>query len=212
MGAPGGGTMVGTKAFMIAVALVAAAPIWGEDFTEPKSGVAFPLKRDDSTLLGAGLRVKKIAFVKVKVYAAGLYVGDSAWAGPLAVHKGKTSDAAFFKDLIWGDFPKEIVLHFTRDLGQERIQDAMREALSKAEKAPLDTFIAYFPEVHTGEECVLRWGAGGVLESVMAGKAKPPIANKAFAAALFALYLGDPPLQDDLKADIVSRAAQVLGP
>jgi len=46
----------------------------------------------------------------------------------------------------------------------------------------------------------------------MAGKAKPPIANKAFAAALFALYLGDPPLQDDLKADIVSRAAQVLGP
>jgi hypothetical protein len=212
MGAPGGGTMVGMKAFMIGAALVAAAPTWGEDFTEPKSGVAFPVKRDEGTLLGAGLRVKKIAFIKAKVYAVGLYVSDGALTGPLAVHKGKTGDAAFLKDLIWGDFPKELVLHFTRDVGQERIQEAMREALSKAEKAPLDTFIAYFPEVHTGEECVLRWGPGGVLESVMAGKEKPPIANKAFAAAVFALYLGDPPLQDDLKADIVSRAAKVLGP
>jgi Chalcone isomerase-like len=204
--------MMGTRAVVIAAALAAAAPSWAEDFTEPKSGVAFPLKRDEATLLGAGLRVKKIAFVKVKVYAAGLYVGDGALAGPLAVHKGKAGAAAFFKDLVWGDFPKEIILHFTRDLGQERIQDAMREALSTAEKAPLDTFISYFPEVHTGEECVLRWGAGGVLEAVMAGKAKPPIANKAFAAAVFALYLGEVPLQDDLKADLVSRATQVLGP
>jgi Chalcone isomerase-like len=211
-GARGERAMVGTRAFVVAAAIVAAAPSWAEDFTEPKSGVTFPLKRDAGTLLGAGLRVKKIAFVKVKVYAAGLYVGDDALSGPLAVHRGKTGTAAFYKELVWGDFPKEIVLHFTRDLGQERIQDAMREALSSAEKGPLDTFVSYFPEVRTGEECVLRWGAGGVLDAVMAGKPKPPIANKAFAAAVFALYLGETPLQDDLKTDLVSRAAQVLGP
>jgi len=196
--------------FMMAAALVAAAPSWGEDFTEPKSGVVFPVQRDGATLLGAGLRVKKIAFVKVKVYAAALYVSDQALAGPLAVYGGKAMGAPFFKDLVWGDFPKEIVLRFTRDLGQQRIQDAMREALATAEKAPLDVFVSYFPEVRTGEECVLRWGAGGVLEAVMAGTPKPPIANKAFAAAVFALYLGESPLQDDLKSDMVSRAPQVL--
>jgi Chalcone isomerase-like len=204
--------MRGTTAFVMAAAFAGAAPSWGEDFTEPKSEVAFPVKRDEATLLGAGLRVKKIAFVKVKVYAAALYVGDGALVGPLAAHRGKTGTAAFYKDLVWGDFPKEIVLRFVRDLGQERIQEAMREALSTAEKAPLDTFISYFPEVHTGEECVLRWGAGGALEATMAGKPKPPIANKAFAAAVFALYLGETPLQDDLKVDLVSRAAQVLAP
>jgi hypothetical protein len=197
---------------LLGLVLCSSVSSRAEDFTEPKSGVSFPLKRDGASLLGAGLRVKKIAFVKAKVYAAALYVGDDALEGPLAVHKGKTAEAPFFKDLVWGDFPKEVVLHFTRDVGQGRIQDAMREALSGAEKAPLDTFISYFPEVRTGDECVLRWGAGGVLEAVMAGQARPPIANKAFAAAVFALYVGDTPLQDDLKADMVSRAAIVLKP
>jgi hypothetical protein len=197
---------------LVGAALLASAHSRADDFTEPKSGVAFPLKRDGASLLGAGLRVKKIAFVKVKVYAAALYVADDALAGPLAVHKGKTTEAAFFKDLVWGDFPKEVVLHFTRDLGQGRIQEAMREALSGAEKEPLDTFIGYFPQVRTGDECVLRWGSGGVLEAVMAGNPRPPIADKTFAAAVFALYVGEAPLQEDLKADLVSRAAALLKP
>jgi hypothetical protein len=183
-----------------------------QDFVEPGSGVAFPLRRDAGTLLGAGLRVKKIAFVKAKVYAVGLYVGDDALAGPLAAHRGKTTDAAFFKDLVWGDFPKELVLHFVRDVGQGRIQDAMREALEGAAKGPLDTFVSYFPEVKTGQECVLRWGSGGVLEVTMAGAAKPPIADKTFAAAVFSLYVGEHPLQDDIKAGVTSRAAELLKP
>jgi hypothetical protein len=183
-----------------------------QDFVESGSGVAFPLKRDGGTLLGAGLRVKKIAFVKAKVYAVALYVSDDALAGPLAVHRGKTADPAFFKDLVWGDFPKELVLHFVRDVGQGRIQDAMREALEGASKGPLDAFVSYFPEVKTGQECVLRWGSGGVLEVTMAGAAKPPIADKTFAAAVFGLYVGEHPLQDDIKAGVTSRAAEILKP
>jgi Chalcone isomerase-like len=203
--------IAGLVAAAAALALL-PVPCSAEDLVEPGSGVAFPLARDGGTLLGAGLRVKKITFLKVKVYAVGLYVDDAALAGPLAVHRGKTADAAFFKDLVWGDFPKELVLHFVRDVGRSRIQDAMREALEGAPKGPLDAFVSYFPEVKSGQECVLRWGAGGVLETTMAGAARPPIRDKAFAAAVFALYVGEHPLQDDIKAGITSRAADLLKP
>jgi Chalcone isomerase-like len=195
---------------LAAVSLAVPALSVGPEFTEPKSGVTFPLTRDGMTLLGAGLRVKKIAFVKVKVYAVALYVGDEALCGPLAAYKGKTRTPEFYKELVWGDFKKELVLKFTRDLGQERIQEAMREALEGTEKAPLETFVSYFPEVKAGQECVLRWVPGGGIEAIMTGQAKPPITDRGFAARVFGLYLGEKPLQDDIKADIVARAPELL--
>jgi chalcone isomerase-like protein len=190
----------------LAATLAVATPAASQDYTEPKSGVAFPAERDGMSLLGAGLRVKKIAFVKAKVYAVGLYVGQDALAGPLAPLRAKGPSPELYKQLVTGDFAKELVLRFTRDVGQERIQEAMREALAGAEKAPLDTFVSYFPEVKTGQECVLRWAPGGGLEAVMAGQAKPVIANRGFAERVFGLYLGETPLQDDIKADLLVRA------
>jgi hypothetical protein len=195
-----------------AAGLVAAAPAASEDYTEPRNGVAFPAERDGMALLGAGLRVKKVAFVKVKVYAVGLYVGKEALGGPLAELRGKGPSPALYEELVTGDFKKELVLKFTRDVGQERIQEAMREALAGAEKAPLDAFISYFPEVKTGQECVLRWAAGGGLEAIMNGQAKPVIANRAFAERVFGLYLGETPLQDDIKADLLVRLATPVRP
>ena len=198
--------------FLIAflgVSLLAGAS-GAQDLVEPGSGVSFPLKRDGATLLGAALRIKKILFVKAKVYAVALYVGDEALSGPLEAHRGKTTTQAFFKDLVWGDFRKEVVLHFVRDVGQSRIQEAMREALQGQDKGPLDTFVSYFPEVKTGQECVLAWGPGGSLEVSQGGKARPPIADKAFAAAVFALYLGEHPLQEEFPSSLVTRAKDVL--
>jgi hypothetical protein len=197
-------------AAVTALAALLAATASPETFTEPKSGVALEVRRDGMSLMGAGLRVKKVAFVKAKVYAIGFYVSDEALAGPLASHRGKLGTPAFYKDLVWGDFGKQVVLRFTRSLGQARIQEAMREALAGADKNFLDTFVGYFPEVKEGEECVLRWGAGGSLESTMAGQSRPPIANKEFAARVFGLYLGETPIQDDIKVDLVSRAPLLL--
>jgi hypothetical protein len=175
-----------------------------EDVVETRSGVKFASKSGGESLLGIGLRTR--TFLKVKVYAIGLYVADEALKGPLAAHKGKTDGPAFYAELVNGDFDKQVTLKFVRDVGQDTIQDAMREALTGAEKAPLDTFVSYFPEVKVGQECVLRWGKGGVLETTMAGQAKPPINNKAFAARVFAIWLGEKPLQADIKRDLVARA------
>jgi hypothetical protein len=206
------GRVLFLTALTAALATATATPAASQDYTEPKSGVAFPAERDGMSLLGAGLRVKRIAFVKVKVYAVALYVGKEALAGPLAERRAKGPSPALYKELVTGDFNRELVLKFTRDVGQERIQEAMREALAGAEKAPLDTFISYFPEVKTGQECVLRAAPGGGLESVMNGQTKPVIANRAFAERVFGLYLGEAPLQDDIKADLLVRLAEPVKP
>lgn len=178
-----------------------------QDFTEPKTGVRLPLKSSDGqmVLLGAGVRSKTFV-VKVKVYVASLYVAPEA----LAKHKGKPPAPELYSDLVWGDFPKEIVLRFVRNVGKGRIQDAMREALPGADKVLTDQFVSYFPEVKEGQECVLRWGAGGVLETIMAGEKRPAIDNKAFAAAVFGIFLGEKPIQEDLKQALVARVGEVL--
>ncbi len=196
-------------AMIVAGALALAAPrLHAQDVTEPGSGVKFAARDGDKSLLGVGLRTK--TFLKVKVYAIGLYVADAALAGPLAAHKGRTASPAFFKALVEGDFPKEVRLRFVRDLSANQIQEAMREALAKAEKARVDQFVAYFPAIKSGDECVMRWAPGGTLETVMAGQAKAPIADKAFAMALFGVWLGEKPIQDDLKPALVARSAELL--
>jgi hypothetical protein len=179
-------------AALFALAL-AVEPAAAQDVTEPGSGVKFAAKKGDLSLLGVGLRTRTI--FQVKVYAIGLYVADSALAGPLAAHKSAPASPALYRDLVRGDFPKELHLKFVRDVDQSAIQEAMRESLAgSADKARLDGFVGYFPEIKAGQECVLRWAPGGTLETVMAGQPRPPIADREFAAVVFAVWLGEKPV------------------
>lgn len=196
-----------TAALALAAALPAAAT--AQDWTVPTTGVAFPVKKDDMTLLGGGMRVKKIVFT-FKAYAVGLYVSDAALAGPLAAFKGKTNSPEFFRAIQTGDFKKELVLRMMRNLSQSRIQEAMRESLAGADPKLLDRFVSYFPEIKEGQICELRYLPGGTLESIMAGTAKPEIHDKAFSDRLFGLYVGPTPLQADIKQGVVARARETL--
>ena len=193
-------------AVLLGTALVPSLP--AQEFTEPGSGTKFPVKVEGMTLLGAGLRTR--TFLKVKVYAAGLYVADPALTGPLAAFKGQLSSPAFYAELVRGDFPKQVTMKFLRDLGADQIQEAMRDALAGADKARVDAFVGYVPASQSGQECVLRWAPGGTLETVMAGAPRPPIADKAFASAVFAIWLGEKPIQADLKKGMVSRAGELV--
>src|SRR5262245_5927937 len=154
----GGCQSMSTRA-AVALACVLAAPVApAQELVEPQSGARFALQRDAQTLIGVGLRVKKIALIKVKVYAVSLYVDDAALAGPLPSYKERTGTPEFFKALLEGDFGKQLVLRFARDLSREQIQNGMRESLaSRADAAHLDQFVSYFPELKQGQEVTLRW-------------------------------------------------------
>jgi hypothetical protein len=202
--------MSSMRACAVALALGAATvTASAQEITEPGSGVKFPARQGEQSLLGVGLRTR--TFLKVKVYAIGLYVADAALAGPLSAYKGRTASPEFARAVVAGNFPKEVRLRLTRDLSADQIQGAMREALAKADPRRLDTFVSYFPALKSGDEIVLRWAPeGGTLETVMAGAPKPPIADAAFAEAVFGVWLGDKPIQDDIKRGLVSRAEGLL--
>ena len=188
------------------LALALATPALAQEIAEPKSGVKFAAKSGDMSLLGVGLRTKTM--LKVKVYAVGFYVADSALAGPLAAFKGKTDSAPFYKDLAWGDFDKQIVMKFTRDVTTDQIRGAFRETLQGTSK--VDQFLGYFGDTKEGQEYVITWKPGGVLATKVAGADKPDIADKSFAAAVFGIWLGEKPIQGDIKKGLASRGAELI--
>lgn len=189
-------------AFLFALSIL--VPTFAQDVTEPKSGTKFAAKDADTSLLGVGLRTK--TFAKVKVYAIGLYVADSAIAGPL---KGKAGSPELYRQLVAGDFKKKVVMKFLRNVSANQIQDAFRESL-KGSGGRTDEWLAYFTDIHSGQECVIGWTPGVGVETKVAGAEKAAINDTALASAIFGIWLGDKPIQDDLKRDLVTRGGELL--
>ncbi len=185
-------------AFVFLLAL--AVPARPQEVAEPKSGVKFSAKDGDLSLLGVGLRTRTIA--KVKVYAIGLYVADSALSGPL---KGKAGTPELYREVVNGDFKKKVVQKFVRDVSTDQIRDAYRDVL-KGAGPKAEVWIGYFTDVRSGQEVVIAWTPGVGLETKVAGLNKPPLNDKALAAAVFGIWLGEKPIQDDIKKSLVSRA------
>jgi hypothetical protein len=191
---------------LVASSLLAAA-VLAQEVTEPKSGAKFAAKDEGMSLLGVAVRTKTLA--KVKVYAIGLYVADSALSGPLKAYKGKTGSPEFARAIVDGDFKKRVVLKFQRDLSDDQIRDGFRDAL-KGAGAKTDVWVNYFTSVKTGSEAVVAWTPGTGLETKVAGLNKSPINDKAFASSVFGIWLGDKPIQDDIKRELVSKADAIL--
>jgi len=139
-------------------------------------------------LNGAGLR-KRFVF---KVYVIGLYLAQ------------KTTDAVNVAG------PKRISIHMLRDVGAEQFTEALVEGLranlSEAEFAKLEPRVkelsdvmAQIGEAKKGMGIALDW-TGSDTRLVVDGKpAGKPIAGEDFYRALLRIWLGDRPVQDDLK-------------
>lgn len=192
------------RLFATILMLSVAVPAVAQEVTEPKSGLKFTAKDGDACLLGAGLRTKTIA--RVKVYAIGLYAADSAIAGSL---QGKAGKPELYDELVNGDFQKKMVLKFLRDVSTEQIRDAFRDGL-KGSGVQAGTWLNYFGDTRSGQEYIIAWTPGVGLETKVAGVDKPALNDKALASAVFGIWLGAKPIQEDLKKDLVARSVTLL--
>ena len=184
--------------------LSVAVPALAQDVAEPRSGEKFAAKDGDASLLGVGLRTRTIA--RVKVYAIGLYVADSALGGPL---KGKAGTPELYRELTSGDFRKKVVMKFLRDVSAEQIRDAFGDAL-KGTGVKADAWLRYFGDTRSGQQYVIAWTPGVGLETKVAGVDKPALNDKALAAAVFGIWLGARPIQEDIKKDLVARSGALI--
>jgi hypothetical protein len=145
----------------------------------------------DLTLNGAGLR-KRLFF---KVYALGLYVTQkSADAGALIDQPG----------------PKRVAIRMLRDVSADAFNEALGEGIranhSEAEVKALEprlnelgAVIAEVKEAKKGMAIDLDWTGAGTQVVVNGKPTGKPIAGADFYKALLKIWLGDRPVQDDLK-------------
>ena len=164
------------------------------------------VKIDDKTrvgstelaLNGAGLR-KRVFF---QVYTLGLYLPK------------KTASAA---EAIGQDGPKRASIHMLRDVGAAQFTDALADGIrdnhSEAEAtalAPriqaLAAIMAEVKEAKKGMTITLDWTGSATQLGIDGRAAGKPIEGADFYRALLRIWLGDRPVQDDLKKALLGGA------
>jgi hypothetical protein len=179
------------KTTVLLLGLVAAAPSFAAEVSGVRLEDKAQVESRDLVLNGAGLR-KKLVF---NVYVIGLYLVE------------KKNDAAAVLQLAG---PKRAAIHMLRNVKAEdfteALLDGMRENHSEAEFRKLEPrvkeladIMAGVKEAKKGMAIALDW-TGSETRLLIDGKqAGKPIAGEDFYRGLLRVWLGDHPVQGDLK-------------
>jgi hypothetical protein len=174
----------------LAAVLCCAAPAHAASLR----GVTFP---DTTTVGGKTVQLNGIgvrtAYIFIKVYVAGLYL------------EKRTTDA---QTAIQTDEPKRMILQFLREVSYDEMVSAMRDGFahtaSKALQPQVDEFSGFFTEPLTeGSQATFDYVPGTGTTVTIAGHVKGTIPGVDFMRALWGIWLGDPPADSTLKAQLL---------
>ena len=163
-------------------------------------GVGFPdqVQAGGATLALNGLGLRQATMFKVNVYVAALYVPKP------------TSDP---NAILAADVPKELTLHFVRNVGADDIAKGWSEGFEKSAKAELPALkdrIAmlngWMAEMKSGQKLTFVYTPGAGVQVDVNGTVKGTIKGDDFAKAFFAIWLGAEPPNPELKAGLLGGA------
>jgi len=170
----------------VAAATVLAMEVAGVTMPETVTVAGKTLK-----LNGMGLR-KKLLF---KVYVAGLYVETPT----------KAAEAIISSDQV-----KRIDLHVLRNLKASQVTEAIEEGFQKNSKGQmgaladrLKKFSDLFSDVAEGDQISMAYVPGKGTTVTIKGAEKGTVEGKDFSDALFSVWLGANPVQEDLRKALV---------
>lgn len=178
----------------VLVFLLMIFPAWGAEVAGVKFDDKAKVDNAEITLTGAGLR-KRLFF---QVYAVGLYVQDPK-ADPLA-QPG----------------PKRVRMHMLRDVGAAQFTEALADGIkanhSEADAKALEprvqqlgAIMAGLKEAKAGMVIDLDWNGRETVLAVGGKPAGAPIAGEDFYRALLRIWLGEHPVQEDLKKALLGH-------
>jgi hypothetical protein len=165
------------------------------------AGIAFATlapAADELSLNGTGVR-KRVFF---EVYSIGLYLPK------------KTSSA---EEAISSPGPKRVDIRMLRDVSAEQFSGALAEGIranhSEADARALEpsvkqltAIMAEIQEAKKGMVISLGWNGKATQVRVDGKAAGSPIEGEDFYRALLRIWLGDKPVQDDLKKALLGAA------
>ena len=175
-------------AFRLLLLLCLSAPAWAAEVAGVKIDDTARVGSTELALTGAGVR-KRVFF---QVYAMGLYVQDRK-ADPLT-QPG----------------PKRVHIHMLRDVGADTFNEALVEGIRanhgesqvqalEPRVKRLGSIIGEVKEAKKGMVIALDW-TGTATQVLIDGRpAGAPIEGEDFYRALLRIWLGEKPVQEDLK-------------
>jgi hypothetical protein len=166
------------------------------------AGVVFPDRQQiqGDTLVLNGLGLRQATFMKVDVYVAALYTARAA-SDPAAILGSST--------------PKQLVLHFVRDVGVDDLNEAWNEGFSANAKTQLPaletrvtTLESWMADMNTGERLSFTYEPGAGIEVDVGGDSKGTIEGDDFARAFLSIWLGAHPPNAGLKSGLLGGACE----
>lgn len=149
-------------------------------------GVTMPdqFDLDGKSLVLNGMGARLATMLKVKVYAAGLYLEQ------------RSTDA---QAIIGTDQPRHLVLHFVRDVDRDEITDAWTEGFKKnganmqSLAARIDSLNNAMTDLPSGSVLAFSYEPGTGTTVIIDDVNKTVIDGADFASGLMSIWLGDPP-------------------
>lgn len=178
---------IGVIAAVCASAALASVEVAGVKFDDKISAGGQEL-----VLNGAGVRSKLF----IKLYAAGLYVTQ------------KSSNA---KTVVDAKTARRVQMVMLRDLTADQLADALKDGIdNNASQAELDAIktevdqllgiMRAMKEAKTKQIVALDFSADGKTTVSVNGAARGSVASEPLQRALLKIWLGDKPIQNDLKS------------
>jgi len=170
--------------------MVYAEEMAGVEFAESASfeGAEKTLK-----LNGLGIRYKFF----FKIYVAALYVEKTSQdAGVLIMHPGAKRMLMHF---IYDEVSKKKLVNGWLD----GFEDNTSAEVFKALKPRIDQFNAMFETVHKGDVILLDYVPSKGTRVIIKGQEKGVIAGEDFNQALLKIWLGEDPVTEDLKENLL---------
>lgn len=145
-----------------------------------------------------GMGVRLATVMNVKVYVAGLYV-ESPTSQP--------------QEIIGSKDPKHLALSFVRDVEKGDIVKAWKEGFAKNNdektvqtlKPRIDQLNGWMTNMKKGESLVFTYIPQKGTQVAVAGQIKGTIPGDDFARALFSIWLGPNPPNQELKAGLLGK-------
>jgi hypothetical protein len=178
--------------------LIGIVTIFGSGVAQGKEckGVNFQdqAQVDGTNLTLNGLGLRQATVLKVNVYVAALYVA-------------KPSNDA--KAILESTTPKELVLHFVRNVSASDLNKAWEEGFEKqlgTFKNPLSVLQGWMTDMKNGQRLIFIHKPGAGVQVDVNGTVKGTIKDDDFAKAFFSIWLGPNPPNPGLKTGLLGGA------
>ena len=224
-------------AWLLAGTLVATGAVFAQEagkrpmVKEPESGIDLPVTLNVLETLEAqvitGVAIREKTIFAVDVYACGHYVAAEDARTELAKWKGKKAneliaDEDFRKKLVTPGFARTLRLHLARDINADDFGEAFEESLqprmekliedgvagSMEDIAKLKGFFS-LDELAENTKLDFTW-KGKTLTVAMNVKELGSIESDALCRAMWDIYFGEDPIQDEFPLKLCERFPKLL--